>query len=102
MITEYTDICMFCKTPRPREADHHLVFGTRRKAAEDDGLTIPLCNNHHNMARRVDERIHGNVVAEKLSKIAGQLAYELDRVAEGMTKDEARADFMRRYDQSYL
>lgn len=99
MITQYKDYCLFCG--KPREAEHHLIFGPDRKKADEDGLTAPACNDCHNMGAK-DKKIHGNIMAEKMSKIIGQLVYEKRRVAEGMTEDEAREDFRGRYDKSYL
>ena len=49
-----------------------------------------------------DTKIHGNVMAEKMSKIIGQLAYEKKQVVEGRTEDEAREDFRERYGKSFL
>ena len=40
-----------------------------------DGLKVPVCNNCHNMGE-ILMRIHGNPMAERMSKIIGQLAWE--------------------------
>jgi hypothetical protein len=50
------------------------------------------------------KRIHDNSMAEDLSKIAGQLAWEGDyyRKAAGMGLFSARRAFRQRYGQSYL
>lgn len=92
-------ICLFCG--RPTEAKHHLIYGTRRGQAEKDGLTAPVCNNCHNMGHK-DNKIHGNIMAEKMSKMIGQLAYEKHLVSKGMTEEEAREAFRGRYKESYL
>jgi hypothetical protein len=90
MITKYTEICLICG--KPAECTHHLIFGTGlRQLADQDGLTIPLCNSCHNMGK---DCIHGNHIAEALSKIIGQLQFE----AEKGTREEFRA----RYGRSYL
>lgn len=74
IVTDYSEICFICG--KPSEAEHHLVFGTSgRELSEKDGLKVPVCNQCHNMGELV-KRIHGNPVAEKLSKIIGQLAWE--------------------------
>lgn len=74
IVTEYQNICFLCG--RQSDGQHHLVFGTsERKLAEEDGLKVPVCNRCHNMGA-VQEKIHGNPVAEKLSKMVGQLAWE--------------------------
>lgn len=100
MITEYTDICAICG--RPAEAKHHLVFGAGlRRLAEEDNLTIPLCNECHNMGTRIS-RVHDNPMAEALSKICGQLEFEKKQILKGRSEKEARKDFKTRYGRSYL
>jgi len=93
MITEYADYCILCN--RPRTAIHHCVFGVgRRNLADEDGLTMPLCDSCH-------KAIHQGKM-QTLSKIIGQLLYERNKCAEGMTVEEARESFRRRYFESYL
>lgn len=100
IVTEYNDYCLFCG--RPTEAKHHLVFGKgNRTLSEKDGLVIPCCNNCHNMGELL-ERIHDNPMAEKLSKIIGQLAWEKRKVAKGMSEAEARENYRLRFGESYL
>lgn len=98
-ITEYNEYCLFCG--RPVEAKHHLIGGPNRKKAEEDGLKIPCCNNCHNIGD-VLTRIHGNPMAEAMSKMMGQLAWEKHAVAGGKTEKEAREAFRSRYGISYL
>lgn len=93
MITEYANYCILCN--RPRTDIHHCVFGVgRRNLAEVDGLTMPLCASCH-------RAIHQGKM-QTLSKIIGQLLYERNKCAEGMTVEEARESFRRRYFESYL
>lgn len=93
MITEYANYCILCD--KPRTDIHHLVFGVgRRNLAEVDGLTMPLCDSCH-------RAIHQGKM-QTLSKIIGQLLYERNKCAEGMTVEEARESFRRRYFESYL
>lgn len=100
IVTEYTDYCLFCG--KPTTAGHHLVFGKGiRKLSDEDGLIIPVCDNCHTMSK-VSYRIHDNPIAETMSKIIGQLAYEKHKVANGMSEKEARKDFRARYGRSYL
>ena len=48
IVTRYNSNCLFCG--RPVEATHHLIGGTsKRKQSDQDGLTIPCCNDCHNM-----------------------------------------------------
>ena len=75
IVTEYTDICIFCGGPA--ECEHHLIFGNSlRKLADADGLKVPACNKCHNIAIKPEDRIHGNPIAEKLSKQLGQAIWE--------------------------
>lgn len=100
IITKYDTICSFCG--RSCNSEHHLLFGgANRKLAEADGIKLPACDYCHTL-NEVSRRIHDNPMAEKLSKMAGQLAYEKRRCAEGATEDEAREMFRRRYGGSYL
>lgn len=100
IITKYEDYCIFCGTPCYEE--HHLLFGIGvRNLAESDGIKVPICNKCHTSGK-VLERIHDNPMAEKLSKMCGQIAWEKHKVAEGLSEDEARAAFRKRYGRSYL
>lgn len=101
IVTEYEGISAF--SGFPAECTHHLIFGNGlRKLADADGLTIPLTNAEHNMSRY---GIHEHPAAEKLSKIAGQLAWEKEYIArttyDGI-RSEAREAFRERYGISYL
>lgn len=92
IVTEYRDNCAFCGMPTGEE--HHLIFGTSgRKLAEEDGLKLPCCTKCHT-AGKISEKIHGNPMAEKMSKMLGQLAYE--------AHIGTREDFRKRYGVSYL
>ncbi len=119
IVTEYADICVFCG--RPAECEHHLVFGTAgRDLSEKDGLKVPACNNCHNMGEKM-VRVHGNPMAERMSKIIGQLAWEkeyalqkADEFARIIDSDRKKGDikqvvekggretFRKRYGNSYL
>lgn len=119
ILTEYTEICFICG--RESEAEHHLVFGTAgRELSEQDGLKVPVCNNCHNMGE-ILRRIHGNPMAERLSKIIGQLAWEKEyalqkadefaRIIDDTRKEGdvkkiiqkgGREAFRKRYGNSYL
>ena len=100
IITKYRSNCMFCG--RPTTSQHHFLFGRGvRQLAEEDGIKGPVCDDCH-VIGKVLCRIHDNVMAEKMSKIIGQLAWEKRKVAEGMTEDEAREAFRKRYGESWL
>lgn len=100
ILTKYTQYCAFCGQPTYDE--HHLLFGKGiRPLAEADGIKLPACKKCHTLGI-IAERIHDNPMAEKLSKMCGQLAWEKRKVAEGCTEDEAREWFRKRYGRSYL
>lgn len=100
IVTEFTEICAICG--KPSECEHHLVFGRgMRELADKDKLILPMCNECHNMNQYLTSCIHGNSMAEALSKMVGQLAFEKEFYRNG-EKDEARLAFMKRYGRSYL
>lgn len=115
IVTEYPDICIFCG--RPAECEHHLIFGTAsRGLSEKDGLKVPSCNNCHNMGKG-DRRVHGNIMAERMSKMLGQAIWERnwilknavhdldgkkDKMVQELKSKAARAEFRKRYGTSYL
>lgn len=99
-LTEYTKNCSFCG--KPTTIPHHLLFGNAsRKLADEDGLIIPVCENCHTL-NPVKSKIHDNPMAEALSKMLGQIAYEKNMIERGMDKEEAREQFMKRYGRSYI
>jgi len=94
MITNYSDYCIICG--HPASDIHHLVFGfSKRKLADADELTAPLCHEHH-------ELMHNKRDFAACSQIMGQLLYERNKCAEGYTVDAARDSFRIRYGKSYL
>lgn len=109
IVTDSNSICFICG--RSSEGQHHLVFGTAgRNLSEKDGLKVPVCNNCHNMGE-VTRRIHGNPIAEKMSKMIGQLAWEKEWLLKDTIHDEdgyeiekniVRKEFRKRYGISYL
>jgi len=97
MITNYTDYCIICGKPAE---EHHVFKGIKQKSLCDaDELTLPLCYEHHRTGK-----ISAHLCKEMnvLCQIIGQLAYERDKCAEGLTKDAARESFRLRYGKSYL
>ncbi len=94
MITKYQDYCLICG--KPRTDIHHLVFGNaKRRLADEDDLTMPLCREHH-------EAMHNDKAMQVMSHIAGQLLYERNYCAAGSTPEDAREHFRYRYGTSYL
>lgn len=101
IVTKYTDICFSCN--RPCSTEHHLLFGNGMRAlADKDRVTLPACDQCH-VTGELLRRIHDNPMAEKLSRIAGQLAWEKHCIAQsGCSEDEARERFRQRYRESFL
>lgn len=92
IVTKYTENCAFCGKPSNNE--HHLLFGHgKRELAEEDGLKVPVCPGCHTMNENI-RKLHGNSMAEKLSKMLGQAMYE--------AKIGTREEFRKRYGESYL
>ena len=97
---EYARYCFFCGSPNTN-GEHHFVFGVGKKTlAEEDGLKAHTCDRCHTMGKLL-ERVHDNVMAEKLSKMFGQAIFERNEVAKGATIDEAREKFRKRYGQCF-
>lgn len=99
--SKYSGYCALCGRQLENKTVHHLIFGSDRKKADEDGLTIPICDNCHTQ-NPVAQRIHGNSAAEDLSKMLGQIALEKHYVAQGATEQEARKLFRKRYGKSFL
>lgn len=97
---EYSKYCFFCGTP-VEHGEHHFLFGSgTRRLAEEDGIKAHVCSKCHTTGGNT-ERIHDNIMAEKLSKMFGQAIYERNEVAKGVTIDEARERFRKRYKRCY-
>ena len=72
---------------------HHCLFGKNRKKADEDGLTIYLCYDHHEGTKGVHGK-DGHDLDTKLKQIAEWTWIE----HYGKTED----DFIERYGRSYL
>ena len=103
IVTEYENISAFSGTPA--ECKHHLIFGRGlRELADKDGLWIPVTNSEHNMSPYGKTyQIHDNHMAEMLSKMLGQVAWEKHTMFQtGCNEHEAREFFRHRFGISYL
>lgn len=113
IITRYEDYSVFSGSPR--ECIHHCLFGVgTRELADSDGVWIPLLNREHNASSKgTIYQIHGNPAAEKLSKMLGETAWQLEYLAKELSKanpdktkdewrNEARTAFARRYGRNWL
>ncbi len=108
IVTAYMGISAI--SGNPAQETHHLIWGrggALRSLADKDGLTIPLTIREHTGAAggKVIERIHDNPMAEHLSKMLGQMAWEKEfyrRMAVDGSADPARRAFQERYGESFL
>lgn len=103
MITEYNDFCIICN--KPRMDMHHIFKGVKqRRLADEDGLVIPLCQEHHTGNMSVHQRKELNILCE----IIGQLAWERNTLIEMQEipfddlSRSVREEFRQRYGRSYL
>lgn len=72
---------------------HHIIFGKNRKNADEDGLTVYLCYNHHEGTFGVHGK-HGHELDMKLKKLAElEWTYYYNKSTE---------DFIKRYGKNYL
>lgn len=72
---------------------HHIIFGKNRKKADEDGLTVYLCWEHHEGTNGV----HGKKGAP-LDRTLKEIAETKWIVKNGKTKEE----FIKRYHKNYL
>ena len=83
-----------CRTER-----HHIFGGANRKLSEKYGLVVHLCHECHNEPPAGAH--HSKDTADWLHRI-GQQAYEVKRYKEGLSWEEARAEFMKIFGKNYL
>lgn len=72
---------------------HHILFGKNRSKADEDGLMVYLCYEHHEGTTGVHGKL-GSELDKKLKKIAEEhwLLYYQKEVE----------DFIKRYGHSYI
>lgn len=105
IVTSYMAISAI--SGEPAQNIHHLVWGDMgrlRKLADEDGLTIPVTAWEHT-AGPVAQRIHDNPMAESLSRMLGEIAWEKEFYRRQCTKDAedpARDAFRRRYGKNFV
>ena len=113
-VTEYNQYSSF--SGKPAECQHHLIWGSYHKMADEDGLIIGLLNKEHNFSDNgTINQIHHNPAAEKLSRMLGQaiwernylikqleLPFEGEEEAFERVSNECREAFRKRYGQSFL
>ena len=72
---------------------HHTLFGKNRKKADEDGLVVWLCYEHHEGTNGVHGK-HGSKLDKELKRLSEKRWLEYY----GKTKKE----FIERYHKSYL
>lgn len=92
----YADYDLIDGTPNVQR--HHIFGGANRDLSDQDGLWVPLTQEHHEGKNSV----HMNKEMKVLMHIIGQLAWEKHCVAAGETEESARELFRKRYGRSYL
>ena len=85
-------ICYVCGTTSNLHL-HHILFGRNRKKADEDGLTIYLCYEHH----------------EGTNGVHGKLGHELDLKLKVIAEkrwckfyNKTPEQFLKRYGRTYL
>ena len=95
--TLYSDepVCWICKSPYVHR--HHIYPGNgRRDVSEREGCWVYLCPAHHNMS---DWGVHFDRELDAFFREDCQRRWE---EREGLTGDEARDAFRRKFHISYL
>lgn len=94
---KYADYDLIDGTPNVER--HHCLMGPDRSKADEDGLWVPLTREHHTAGKT---SAHHCKEMRVLLQMLAQVSYERDRCAEGMSKEDARETFRKRYGKSYL
>ena len=84
--------CYVCKTTNNLHL-HHIIFGQNRKKADEDGLVVYLCREHHEGTIGV-HGIRGHNLDKRLKEIA-----ELEWLR---YYNKTKEDFIARYHKNYL
>lgn len=94
---EYAQYDLIDGTPNVER--HHCLMGPDREKADEDGLWVPLTKTHHTAGKISAHQCREFRV---LLEMLAQVSYERDRCAEGISKEEAREMFRKRYGRSFL
>ena len=92
--------CFLCGRTAYTER-HHIFSGTaNRKLSEEDGLVVDLCHSCHN---EPPNGVHFNKDNMHRLHVHGQRIWEMGKIVnDGMTDEQAREAFIKRYGRSYL
>lgn len=95
------EVCTFCE--RPATEEHHLIFGRgNRPIADRDRIVIPVCRYCHEWANKPEDRIHGNNIAMKMSKMLGEYMYITRQLYTETELEACKEKFRERYGRNYL
>lgn len=72
---------------------HHIIFGKNRKKADEDGLTVWLCYDHHEGTYGVHGK-YGHMLDSRLKQIAEEIWLE--------HYNKTTDDFIKRYGKNYI
>ena len=90
--------CYICRTIYNIEGSgddlHHCLHGSYRQLADEDGLTVYLCRYHHS-------RLHDKGEFDMMLKIKAMRAYIAKLMTEGVSEEDARERFRKRYDKFF-
>lgn len=84
--------CYICGTTSNLHL-HHIIFGKNRKIADEDGLTVYLCYEHHEGTYGV-HGLHGHELDLKLKVIAEKRWCEF--------YNKSIDQFIKRYGKNYI
>lgn len=92
--------CFLCGRTAYTER-HHIFSGTaNRKLSEEDGLVVDLCHSCHN---EPPNGVHFNKDNMHRLHVHGQRIWEMGKIVnEGLTDEQAREAFIKRYGKNYL
>lgn len=79
---------------------HHIFGGANRRLSEQDGLVVDLCHSCHN---EPPNGVHFNKDNMHRLHVHGQRIWEMGKIVnDGMTDEQAREAFIKRYGRNYL
>ena len=84
--------CFVCGTPVHLHL-HHVLFGKNRKKADEDGLTVYLCYEHHEGTNGVHGK-NGKFIDNMLKECAEHCWINY--------YNKTKEDFIKRYGKNYL
>lgn len=92
--------CFLCGRTAYTER-HHIFGGTaNRRLSEQDGLVVDLCPDCHN---RPPNGVHFNKDNMHRLHVHGQRIWEMGKIVnDGLTDEQAREAFIKRYGRNYL